>query len=240
MQLIFFASLCQIKIIRSNTGIKRKIRYFSGTLEGMIYYECSIFMRKMYLTVTCLAGVVLILIFLFIKGQPCSGVNCIEITDMKNYKIKQVYENNPYIFRALYQKGESLLRLEIRKNLTKIESDDIVRSQITKTKGLFEDAAAPYPGEISDQVHCSDEFKPVYSSKKQNGIDMSYFTAFVNDRLTFGSCIADQANYQDTMVMFYCPKQKISIQMEVLLPREEYLKNPGENKKIQDSIGCKE
>lgn len=195
-------------------------------------------MFKLKLIITILTGLIL-LIFLLLKSQTCHGINCIEIADVKNYKIKEIYEDNPYVFRALYQKGETLLRLEIRKNFAKTEFDNAVNSQLTKTKGLFEDAAAPYPGDISDQIHCSEEFRPIFSQSRQNGLDISYFTAFANDRLTFGSCVADQADYQDTMVMFYCPKQKNSIQMEILLPREKYLKNPGESTAILESLSCK-
>lgn len=185
-----------------------------------------------------LAGVAILSIFL-LSSKSCQRLNCININEDKSYKIKQVYEDNPYIFRALYEKGDGLLKVEIRSNSTKLESDQNIQSQITKIKGLFEDAAAPYPGEISDQIHCSDEFKPIYSQKQQNGIQISYFTAFVNNRLTFGSCSADQIRYQDTMLMFYCPRQKNFIQLEILLPLKTYLKDPQTAQKTLDSIGCK-
>lgn len=196
-------------------------------------------MSKQKIGLAGLSGFVILLILLLISQQTCQGLNCVRIADRESYKIKQVYEDNPYIFRALYQKGNNLLRVDIHSNFSKSESDQVVQSQLAKIKGLFEDAAAPYPGEISDQIHCSDEFKPVYSSTRQNGIDISSFAAFVNDRLTFGSCTADQANYHDTMVMFYCAGQKNSIQIEILVPRQTHFENPEKTQKILDSVGCK-
>jgi len=167
----------------------------------------------------------------------CSRLTCISIKDQNKYSIKEKYEENKYIFRALYNNGNNLLRIEARPSSLD-EANLAIQTQIARTKGLFEDAAAPYPGEISDVIACSNEYKPVYSSKKQNGINVSYFEGYVNDRLVFGSCADDQAAYHDTLAMFYCAKQNKFYQLEIIIPRKDYISNLKENDSILNSLGC--
>ncbi|MDO8549938.1 MAG: hypothetical protein Q7S39_07310 [Ignavibacteria bacterium] len=178
-------------------------------------------------------------IYLLMVKLPCSRLECLLIKDGNQYKIKTVYEENNYVFRALYTKENSFLKAEMRTNSTLEEANSAVQTQIARTKGLFEEASAPYPGELSNIISCGNEYKPVYSSRQQNGIQVSYFEGYVNDRLVFGSCVDDQAAYHDTLTMFYCPKQKKFYQVEIIIPRKEFLKYPEENESILASLGCK-
>ncbi|PIZ97458.1 MAG: hypothetical protein COX79_02200 [Candidatus Levybacteria bacterium CG_4_10_14_0_2_um_filter_36_16] len=177
--------------------------------------------------------------YFFLSALSCQRINCITIKDNNHYKVKSIYEDNKYIFRALYNNGNNLLKIEMRTNSSQDEAQQAIQTQIVRTKGLFEDAAAPYPGEISDVISCSNEYKPVYSAKKQNGINISYFEGYVNDRLVFGSCADDQAKYHDTLAMFYCAKQKKFYQLESIIPRKDYINNRQENDSILNSLGCK-
>jgi len=181
----------------------------------------------------CIIGIVLA-----INMFSCARLACITLKDNNKYSIKEKYEENKYIFRALYQNGVNLLKIEMRPS-SLAETNQAIQTQLTRTRGLFEDAAAPYPGEISNVIACSNEYKPVYSSKKQNGINVSYFEGYVNDRLVFGSCADDQAKYHDTLAMFYCAKQKKFYQVEVIIPRKDYINNKQENDSIINSLGCK-
>lgn len=168
----------------------------------------------------------------------CSRISCITIKDQNKYLLKDTYEENKYIYRAMYTNSGNLLRIETRPS-SPDEANQAIQTQIVRTKGLFEDAAAPYPGEISDVIACSNEYKPVYSSKQQNGINVSHFEGYINDRLVFGSCVDDQAKYHDTLAMFYCPNQKKFYQVEVIIPRKDYINNKQENDSILNSLGCK-
>lgn len=178
-------------------------------------------------------------IYLTLNALACKHLTCISLADNNKYKIKEVYEENKYIFRALYEKDKTLLRVEIRPNYSYEETKQAIQTQLARTKGLFEDASAPYPGEISDVIACGEMYKPVYSEKVQNGIQISYFSGFVNDRLVFGSCSNDQAVYHDTLAMFYCQNQKKFYQLEIIFPTKDYKTHTKEYNKILDSIACK-
>lgn len=177
-------------------------------------------------------------LYLIFNTLVCQRLSCLSLKDNNKYKIKEVYEENKYIFRALYEKDKTLLRVEIRPNSSLEEAKQTIQTQLARTKGLFEDAAAPYPGEISDVIACGQEYKPVYSEKAQNGIKISYFAGFVNDRLVFGSCSNDQAVYHDTLAIFYCQKQKKFYQLELIVPTKDYQTHTKEYNQILDSISC--
>lgn len=177
-------------------------------------------------------------IYLLLTGLICQRLACLSIKNAEQYKVKKIYEDNQYTYRALYTKEDVLLRVEIRNNYSVQDSDQFIQSQIARTKGTFEDAAAPYPGELSDIISCSDEFKPVYSTKSKNGIQFTYFSGFVNDRLVFGSCVNDQAKYRDTLVMFYCNGQKKFYQLEVITPNKGVTVKDTQGQEILDSISC--
>lgn len=177
-------------------------------------------------------------VYIAMNNLSCRRLSCLSIKDKNQYRVKTLYEENKNIFRALFENGDNLLRAEIRPNSTQIDADGAIQTQLARTKGVFEDAAAPYPGEISDVISCSKEYKPVYSQVQQNGIRISYFEGYVNERLVFGSCADSQAAYHDTLAMFFCEKQKQFYQLEIIIPREKYVKNPQENTQILNSIAC--
>lgn len=183
--------------------------------------------------------VVFIIIYSFLTNLDCRHLVCLSLKNIDQYKIKKTYEDNRYSFRALYEKENILLRIEVRNNFSAQEAQQAIQSQITRTREIFEEAQAPYPGELSDIISCGKEFQPVYSTKVQNGIQIAYFSGFINDRLVFGSCAGDQAKYKDTLAMFYCPSQEKFYQLEAIIPNNNSSVSPDQYQEILDSIGCR-
>jgi len=197
--------------------------------------------KKKYLLLVSILGITSIgAAFLVGNNLSCKKIFCLSLKDASEYKLKEIYEENQYIFRGLYGKDDILLRLEIRYNATKSEAEQAIKNQIMRTQALFDEAAAPYPGDISDIVSCSKEYIPKHTTKTKNEVSISHFSGFVNERLVFGSCTADQLKYFDTLSMFYCDKQKKFFQVELIIPKDEYLKDPSEYKEILNSLGCKQ
>ncbi len=192
--------------------------------------------RIIVAAILLLCGVLSTILLLLNLG--CKEIQCINFKNQNDYKVKEVYEKNDFIYRALYEKGDFLLKTEIRSNYTEEDANQVIETQLVRTKGLFENAAAPYPGELSDVIACSNAYKPVYATRQQSGVTLSYFDAYVNKRLVFGSCADDQAEYHDTLTMFYCPTQKKFYQLEIIIPNKKYKQNPKLGTDILDSISC--
>ncbi|MDO8551805.1 MAG: hypothetical protein Q7S03_03965 [bacterium] len=155
---------------------------------------------------------------------------------MDSYKIKEVYEDSPQIYRALLSKGKNFLRVEVKSDISTQDANSYIRSEVTKMNGLFENALAPYPGQISDEIVCPGQFKPVYKSEKINNLEVTSFTGFLNQRLTFGACTEDQAVYKGRINYFYCPAKEKIFALELITPNQD---KPDEFLQEINTVRCK-
>lgn len=181
----------------------------------------------------------LALILLLYNKLKCSGLGCLSMQGLDKFRVQEVYQDDNTAYRALLSKDSDLLRVDIRSNFTEAEANTNIQAQITKIKGLFENAASPYPGEISDEIECSDEYKPVFSEEIINGVQVSYFTGFLNSRLVLGACTEDQAVYKEIFVLFYCPKWQQFFQIELIAPKDVFNPDEEKYKQILYSIDCR-
>lgn len=188
-----------------------------------------------------IVGVLLVLsiVVLGLTGVWEKGLRGIFFDGVERYMLSEKYQDNKFGYRALYKDGEDLLRIEVRPNYTIEETELAVRSEVLMIKGLFENARSPYPDDISNEIVCAAEYKPVSASKNVNGLNLEYFSGFINNRLVFGSCTQEQITYHDTMMMFYCDKQKKYYQIEIIRPVAEYKDNINADEEILNSIVCK-
>lgn len=174
---------------------------------------------RTYLIVLSIFCVVLYFVFIV---QKCSKLNCLELSGLSEYKIKEVYRDDSKNFSALYTNGVELLRIAVEYNLRENESDKIIQSRVAQLKGMYENATAPYPGQVSDVIKCDEKFKPTFHTDSINGLTISYFTGYLSNRLTFGTCDENQIDYQDTLILFYCPKQQRLYQLELIVPIQNF------------------
>ncbi|MDO8551808.1 MAG: hypothetical protein Q7S03_03980 [bacterium] len=147
------------------------------------------------------------------------------MTGLNEFKIKEVYEDDQNVYRALYNKDDNIIRVEVRSNLSSEEAKSLTRSQVTKINALFANAISPYPGAISDEIVCPEEFKPVYKTSNINGLEVTSLTGFLNNRLVFGACSQDQAAYKDVLSLFYCKKPKSFFTFELIKPNNQNAKD---------------
>jgi len=194
--------------------------------------------KKASLVILCLI-VVSAVMFLIYKDRPCTKLECLSMEGLEGFKIQEVYQNDDNIYRALLSKDNDLLRVDIRSNISESEGKSSIHAQITRIKALFENAASPYPGEISDEIECSDEYKPVFSEEMINGIQVSSFIGFLNDRLVLGACTADQAVYRGMLSLFQCPNLNQLYQVEMIAPREKFSEQSEGYKNMLQSISCR-
>ncbi len=166
---------------------------------------------------------ILAVIFLFFVGifffldryraprSLCKNLTCITLPNLYTFHQKEEYADAPDAYRALYESPSALLRIEVKKVLAE-QSDQELIGAVSRMKALFEKAPAPYPGEISDAVVCDPAYIPTY--REENGI--RYFTGYLNNRLTFGSCSKDQAAYKGLMGFVYCSNSSLLIKLELI------------------------
>lgn len=139
---------------------------------------------------------------------------------------------------ALLERDNDLLRVDITSSVAKEQANRLIQTRIAKMKALFENATSPYPGEISDEIVCDKRFKPTFTSEGINGIPVSYFTGYLNSRLTYGACTEDQAVNKGIMTLFYCPAQRKVYQLELISEKDRFIKNEADYLRIIRSIQC--
>jgi hypothetical protein len=187
-----------------------------------------------------LSAVIFALIFILLldKKRLCSGFQCMSMEELSLFQIKEVYQDDDSAYRALLSKDGDLLRANIRSGVSVSESNSHIQAQMSKIKALFENAASPYPGEISDEIECSDEYKPDFSLENINGVEVSYFTGYLNSRLILGACTEDQIVYKEIFALFYCPKQQQLFQIELIAPKDVFGADEVKYQKMLHSLDC--
>ena len=139
---------------------------------------------------------------------------------LTGWKVQEVYEERlGEVFRGLYAKGEDqlLLRVDVRDSIVSDTAVVYIRGKIAGMKARYDNNRSPYPGLLSDEIHCDEGLKPTYSTfLTQSGKEIQMIEGYLNDRLTFGSCTKDQIVYKGIKVLFSCQQHKQLYDMEFI------------------------
>ncbi len=171
--------------------------------------------------------------------RTCQKLNCLSFPGRENFRLKELYQNDKNIYRALFSDKTNLLRVNIQSNIDSVSAEKYIQGEITRMQALFANAASPYPGEISDEIVCGKKFTPELNILNNNGLTMSYFTGYLNQRLVFGACTEDQAVYHGILALFYCPQQNQVFQLEIIVPKDEFSRNPQKYPETLRTMSCK-
>lgn len=182
----------------------------------------------------------IIFIFLTLRLRTCQKLNCLFFKGRENFHLKELYQDDKNIYRALFFDKNDLLRVNIQSQIDSSSAEKYIQGEITRMKALFANAVSPYPGEISNEIVCGKKFTPNLTTIKTNNLTISYFTGYLNERLVFGACTEDQALYRGILALFYCSKQNQVFQIEVIVPKDEFSRSPQKYQEMLRTISCRE
>lgn len=167
----------------------------------------------------------------------CGNMSCITLGDKQKFALKETYSETEQTYRALFSSGSRLLRIEAnRVNPESAEAE--LNAAITRVKALFEKAPAPYPEEISDAIICDPDYVPAFTDTTIDTTRIRYFTGYLNNRMTFGSCSRNQAIYKGIVAFLYCQKSSLLIKLELIQPVAEFEAKADEIETQLRSITC--
>ena len=181
-----------------------------------------------------------LLVYFYKNHNVCPKTGCFSMQNLDKFKTAEIYQNDQNIYRAMLKNGDDILRLEVKSGILQDEAQKEIATRIARMQALFENATSPYPGEITNVIECTEKFKPTLTKVNQINTEIAYFTGYLNNRLTFGSCTEDQAIYKGNLIFFYCAKEKQLIQLELITPKEKFLASETEYGQILSSLGCKD
>ncbi len=177
--------------------------------------------------------------FIISRFLHCQEIRCISITGLDKYSLKEIYQKTNSVYRALYTNDKNMLRIEIRNGINQNEAQKSIDAQTARMEALFADATSPYPGDITNEISCGEKFKPKMTIENINGIRITHFTGYLNNRLTFGACTEDQAVYKGIEALFYCNNQSKLYQMEIIAPTKMFSENENAYYNLLESIHCR-
>lgn len=151
----------------------------------------------------------------------CGNLRCLGMPGISAYTLTETYTDTASVYRALYTAGKRFIRIEAKKSEPNDARRDI-NASVTRMKALFEKAPAPYPGDISDSVVCDPAYVPSYHTEKRADGTLTYFVGYLNDRLTFGSCSGQNAQYRGIMAFTYCTREQLSLRVELIAPTGDF------------------
>lgn len=176
--------------------------------------------------------------FLLKEQFTCKNTQCLSGDIEKNWQLGEEFENSKQTYRALWKKSDYQLKIDIKKNLSQEDAELLTKVAIMKLKGLFDNAASPYPGAISDEFACGERYKPEVTTRTENSITFTTFTGYLDSRLQYGICLDEQLTYRVFSSYFYCKEQANLFHIELISPREVE-KNDEEMKSMLSSFSCK-
>jgi len=181
-----------------------------------------------------------LLFLLFMRMFSCQRLTCMSVNNLNNFKMKTIYKESDDSFRALYTNGDKLLRVEVMSQMNQFTAGQYINADIAQIKGLFTDALAPYPGVASNTITCGIKYQPYFGQiTTVNKLNVSYYIAYLNSNLTYGSCNDAQIIYKGISAYFYCPKNKQAFHLEIIAPRKEFESAPKDYLKRIESVKCK-
>ncbi len=151
----------------------------------------------------------------------CPRLRCISIQNKHSFQQKEIYSDDKEAYRALYQSGDRFLRIEA-KSIPILSATGELEASVSQMKSMFEKAPAPYPGDISDAIVCDPAYIPVFRESATANGKIMYFTGYLNNRMTFGSCSKDQAVYKGIMTLTYCAKQHLLLKTELIAATDDF------------------
>lgn len=176
--------------------------------------------------------------FIVNRFLSCRRLSCLDIMGFEKYQVKDIYTEDDDSYRAMYKNTDKIIRLEVQSNINEDDAQKYIDASVARMRGLFTEAASPYPGVISDEITCDKTYQPTFQEITNSAkVDVSYFTGYLNQNLVFGSCSESQAVYKGILSYFYCPRRKQAFQLELIAPVSAF--NKSGFKETIDSIRCK-
>lgn len=180
----------------------------------------------------------LLLAFYFLHHKACKGISCLEFKGKEAFQLKDTYQTTKTAFKGAYTDSGTTLRISLTSVKNEGEASTLIDNEIQKIKAVFANAISPYPGEISNEIVCGEDFVPKFDEKKINGRKVRYLTSYLSQRLTFGACTKEQAVNEEIQAFFYCSQQKNLVSFEIISSIDDFQKNMSQYKEILNSLDC--
>lgn len=121
-----------------------------------------------------------------------------------------------------YSNDKNIIRLKVISNLDEISAEKIIESSALTMQSLYDNTFTSYPGRISKEIVCDKRFVPEQMSVYYNGKNITYFIAYLSERLIYGACTDDLTSYKGIIAWSYCDDKNELRQFEFISEKESF------------------
>lgn len=184
-------------------------------------------MKKALLAGACLVVLLLLTVMFTIPKQQKNAeggaetmLNGLGIYSpyLKGFAVdKHFFDEQEKAAKIILKNGEDVLRVKAISGVDRKSADVLVEEEKVTIKALYGAALSPYPGQISNQIVCTEKFMPRFNTSQTEDY-YSYVSLFATDRLTYGACSEDLVKYNAVLAWMYCEEKKTLYQFEHFSP----------------------
>jgi len=145
------------------------------------------------------------------KGLQFTGVRGFSISESKETRAQNIE-----VTKIIAQKDADFLHIELTEKLGGELGQFYQSEKKSSIESLFLPYSAEYPGTLTQEVECPDEFHPAQGEVG----DMHYYIMYANDRFAYGICAYDLVRYKFVLGLAYCDKSDIFVEIKLFSPQE--------------------
>ena len=181
--------------------------------------------------------ILLVLLYFSILNQKftlSSKIN-IYIPNLEDFKEEGIYKNKEGSTVHIEAENDKvLLKMRISKKIDKESAEEYMNYQLNMLNSTFEPIKSPYPGRITRERVCSEEFKLVKVNKDNSS--STYYLLYSTNRYSYGTCSWDSIRYRVIFLFRYCENKKELYQVEMFIPVDEFNES---YEKMAEKVRCK-
>ena len=147
------------------------------------------------------------------KGLHFTGARLFSITETKEIQTKNIK-----VTKIIAQRNTDFLHVELTEKLGRELGQFYQSERKSSIESLFLPYTSGYPGVLTQEVECPDEFHPV----KGEAGDIDYYIMYANDRFSYGICAYDLVKYKSALGLAYCDKSDVFVEIKLFFPQETF------------------
>jgi len=147
-------------------------------------------------------------LFQEMQSFSINKIKTTQVLDLKVTKISAKHEN-------------IIARIELVENMEEREAQLYTEDKKVSIESIFLSEPAHYPGIITRNVECPDEFHPISGTK--DGV--SYYILYASERFSYGVCSLSEVKYKSLIGFLYCPQNDVFLEMKLFFPPEIFVES---------------
>ena len=151
--------------------------------------------------------------------------NGFEKKGIVGFELKDEFFEGDITRKVILENRDEIIRFSIINNLDKKSSNNLIKVETYTLEAIYDSEISPYPGVISDEISCEDEFIPKRKEINKGDNKIIYYETFLSGRFSYGGCVEDLIEYRGIIAWTYCEDKKEYRKMEYMVDKNKEINN---------------